>query len=61
MFCGLGIYLHMTVNDAIEFSGKREKILQQKLNILISKSNKTKATIKLVFEVRTRKGKASFL
>lgn len=59
MFCGLGIYLQMTVDDAIEFSEKREKVMEDKLNIIVSEASKIKATMKLVLEVRTLKGKGS--
>lgn len=50
----------MTLDDAIEFSNKREAVLVEKLNITVSQANKIKATIKLVFEVRTLEAKGSF-
>jgi len=50
VYLGLGIYLEMSRDEAIEYIDKREKVLESKRKILLEKASNIKAHIKLVLE-----------
>ena len=45
---GMGFYVEMTLEEALHFIDKKEKLLNQQLNQLSTESSKIKANIKLV-------------
>ena len=50
VYLGLGIYLEMSREEAVNFIEKREKILESRREVLLQKASNIKAHIKLVLE-----------